>query len=128
MPTPYLKLLDEMEKLGMARDIHKYIDVNDDGKWSMENIRDFIINKQIPVITSYEEQVKMIMVAIASIPLKKTKMELLFPINTSSPYISSELFRTIDTKQLKFVTVDQLIKTLPRLDVGYEFMLENQFI
>lgn len=44
-PGPYLKLLEEMEKLGLGKNILHWIDKQDAGKWGIEELRQFIITK-----------------------------------------------------------------------------------
>ena len=50
LPTPYLKLIEEMKGLGMDKPIEEYIDLDEDGKWTLDHLREFIIERQIPVI------------------------------------------------------------------------------
>ena len=55
-------------------------------------------------------------------------MDKLLPINTYDPYMPHGLFRKIDAKRLKWVSMDQIVKTLPKIDLAYEFMMEDHLI
>lgn len=39
MPGPYLKLLEEMEKINLGKDVLNWIDKEDTGKWNYEDLR-----------------------------------------------------------------------------------------
>jgi len=41
----------------MKKDIISYINLQDDGKWTFDHLREFIIRKQIPVINHFEEEI-----------------------------------------------------------------------
>lgn len=57
MPAPYLKLLEHMKELNLGENIMRFIDIREKGVPSFDLLKEFIINKQIPIISICEEEI-----------------------------------------------------------------------
>lgn len=54
-----------------------------------------------------------------------TLVNRILPINNTKPYHASTLFEKLDVKNAKELKVEDIKRLLPRIDVGYDFVIEG---